>query len=175
MRPPNTNPPTPTLPRPQPVRPVVEPYRPSFMSNTMLPGFFVNSEEDISGRDVPNDGSISFFPFRDLSKIVIKQWDGNVMDTAVYVLVSASQPGQQQTQQAPLPPPPLPVVNGNQPQPQQVSEPIQPQGYESLIEGFQQMNNGLARAFGQLTASMESIQANLERLNSRFIDEEAMG
>lgn len=44
-----------------------------------LPGFYVSSPQSISARDVPMDGSISFFPAEDLSYIIIKQWCGNGM------------------------------------------------------------------------------------------------
>lgn len=158
MRPPNANPPTPNIPRPPVVRPM-ESYRSPFMPNSVLPGFYVTSEEDISAKDVPTDGSISFFPFQDLSKIVIKQWNGQVMETAVYTL----QQGPTSQNPSQLPPPPSPM---HQPESQTEAE---------LLNGFRQMNEGLAGAFNQLTMSMQNIQANLERLNSRFSDDEAKG
>lgn len=158
MRPPNANPPTPNIPRPPVVRPM-ESYRSPFMPNSVLPGFYVTSEEDISAKDVPTDGSISFFPFQDLSKIVIKQWNGQVMETAVYTLQQG--PTSQNPSQLPPPPPPM-----HQPESQTEAE---------LLNGFRQMNEGLAGAFNQLTMSMQNIQANLERLNSRFSDDEAKG
>lgn len=58
-----------------------------------LPGFYISSPQDILPRDVPMDGSISFFPSNDLSYIIIKQWTGNgTIADAKYVLEPKNQP-----------------------------------------------------------------------------------
>lgn len=159
--------------RSQPMRPVIPPIRTNYMAPTTLPGFYVSSDADISASDIPADGSISFFPYKDLSRIVIKQWDGNILESAVYALQPISDQSVQQQNSPPLPPPPPPVKqqSAQTQQQKQITDPA----IEALLEGFKQMNAGLAGAMGQLTNSMQSIQENLERLNSRFVDEGGMG
>lgn len=53
----------------------------NYMDNARpsLPGFYISDPGNVSARDVPMDGSISFFPANDLSYIIIKQWNGNGM------------------------------------------------------------------------------------------------
>lgn len=176
---PNMSPPTPTIPRPQLTRDATSMYRPSYVSNTMLPGFFVNSENDINGNEIPADGSMSFFPYRDLSRIVVKQWSSPAkLETAVYVLEGLYPQQEQQAQHAPLPAPPPPVVQQPQKPQGQSSQPVAQnvqQQDNALLEGFKQLNNGLAGAFKQLETSLGAINANLEQLNSRFIDGDSVG
>lgn len=69
-----------------------------------LPGFYISDPNNISARDVPMDGSISFFPANDLSYIIIKQWNGNGMiSEAKYILAppATAQNPQPQEQTAP--------------------------------------------------------------------------
>lgn len=160
--------------------PPAQPYRSnnfrqfglSYIPTTTLPGFYVGSDDDIAARDVPNDGSISFFPAKDLSHITIKQWNGNTLESAVYVL--AQNKGQaQQTPPTPLPAPPPPSAHQ-----QEVSESAESkvdQTNLALLEGFKQMNAGMANAMGQIGETLSSIQSNLEKLNGRFMDEGGMG
>lgn len=131
----------------------------------MLPGYFVNSDDDISARDVPNDGSISFFPAKDLSHIVIKQWNGNALESAVYVLrqPQQSQSSQQQDQAPPLPPPPPPILNQSS-----QSQPSSNDSVEALLRGFNQMNEGMANAFSQLGASMNAIRDSMDAINQKL-------
>lgn len=175
---PNMTPPTPTIPRPNIDWNNGGMVRPNYVSNTMLPGFFVNSINEIQAKDIPADGSMSFFPFRDLSRIVVKQWSSpSTLETAVYVLESTyPQQNQTQSQQPSLPAPPPPVVqqqSQNQ-APRQVDQNMQQQD-NALLEGFKQLNNGLAGAFKQLEHSLEAINANLEQLNGRFVDGDSVG
>lgn len=145
----------------------------SYIPTTTLPGFYVGSDDDIAARDVPNDGSISFFPSKDLSHITIKQWNGNTLESAVYVLAQNKQQIQQ-SQNPPLPAPPPPV---NQKQQDQtfLKEEHGDHNIADLLEGFKQMNNGMANAFGQMGDTLTSIRENLEKLNNRFMDEGGMG
>lgn len=171
---PNMTPPTPTIPRPNIDWSNGNMQRPNYVSNTMLPGFFVNSVNEIQGKDIPSDGSMSFFPFRDLSRIVVKQWSSpSTLETAVYVLESAypQQQGQQPQQQSALPPPPPPIQSQTA---QEEQRPTQQQD-NALLEGFKQLNNGLAGAFKQLEHSLGAINANLDQLNSRFVDGDSVG
>lgn len=168
---PNMTPPTPTIPRPNIEWNNGGMNRPNYVSNTMLPGFFVTSINDIQGKDIPADGSMSFFPFRDLSRIVVKQWSSpSTLETAVYVLESAYP--QQNQQQTTLPAPPPPVVQQPQSQPAQQT---QTQQDNALLEGFKQLNASLAGAFKQLETSLGAINANLDQLNSRFVDGDSVG
>lgn len=146
----------------------------SYIPTTTLPGFYVGSDDDIAARDVPNDGSISFFPSKDLSHITIKQWNGNTLESAVYVLAQNKQQVQQQTQSqnSTLPPPPPPV----KPQEQvESTETGQDHTNIALLEGFKQMNNGMANAMAQIGDSLSAIKDSLEKLNGRFGGEGGMG
>lgn len=160
--------------------PPTQPYRSnnfrqfglSYIPTTTLPGFYVGSDDDIAARDVPNDGSISFFPAKDLSHITIKQWNGNTLESAVYVLAQNKQQAQQQTQAAPLPAPPPPV----QQKPSNESVEKKDDSVNlALLEGFKQMNAGMANAMGKIGETLSSIQENIEKLNGRFMDEGGMG
>lgn len=146
----------------------------SYIPTTTLPGFYVGSDDDIAARDVPNDGSISFFPSKDLSHITIKQWNGNTLESAVYVLAQNKQQAQSQNQPQnnTLPPPPPPV----KPQAQvENGEPEQDHSNAVLLEGFKQMNNGMANAMAQIGDSLSAIRNSLEKLNGRFDGEGGMG
>lgn len=166
---PSTVPPTQPFNRSNTFRTLGLSYNPTMT----LPGFYVGSDDDIAARDVPNDGSISFFPAKDLSHIVIKQWNGNTLESAVYVLAQSRPQTQQQTQQTSLPAPPPPVrqQNSQSDSPEQA----QPTMDVALLEGFKQMNTGMANAMGQIGETLASIQESLDKLNNRFIDEGGMG
>lgn len=160
----------------QTMRPSIPPIRSSIIPNTNLPGFYIGSDADISARDIPADGSISFFPYKDLSRIVIKQWNGNVLESAVYALqMPTAQQNQQQGSAPPLPPPPPPMNQQQANHPQNQQEPSSDPAMVALLESFKQMNAGLAGAMGQLGNSMQAIQDNLEKLNGRFTNEGGMG
>lgn len=62
----------------------------------VIPGKFINKENDILAMDIPTDGSIAFFIQNDLNKIYARTWggDGNMRQN-VYVKVEE---GTQQTQ-----------------------------------------------------------------------------
>lgn len=144
----------------------------SYIPTTTLPGFYVGSDDDIAARDVPNDGSISFFPSKDLSHITIKQWNGNILESAVYVLAQNKNQAQQ-TQASTLPAPPPPIKQQEADSHDQVSKSDSTNA--ALLEGFKQMNSGMANAMGQIGNTLTSIQENLEKLNNRFMDEGGMG
>lgn len=169
MHTPNMIPPTPIAPRAQPVRS-------SYVPTTMLPGFYIGSESDINANSIPNDGSISFFPYRDLSKIVIKQWSSpSTIETAVYVLESTYPQQSQQQSQSPLPAPPPPVnLQQTEQQTQESTQPSQ-QVDSALLNEIKQMNAGLAGAFKQIGLSLNSLNANMIKLNDRFVDGESFG
>lgn len=158
-----------TIPRATQPRLNLPSFGSSYMPSTMLPGYYVNSDDDISARDVPNDGSISFFPAKDLSHIVIKQWNGNALESAVYVLRGSQQIQQTQTDQStpPLPPPPPPVQQP-QPAPQPQAQQNQSNSLDALLQGFRQMNEGMANAFSQLGASLTSIQESMEAMSRKL-------
>lgn len=169
MHTPNMIPPTPIAPRAQSVRS-------SYVPTTMLPGFYISSEADINANSIPNDGSISFFPYRDLSKIVIKQWSSpSTIETAVYVLESAypqqSQQQSQSQQASPLPPPPPPIDMQQNEQSSQQAQQVD----SALLNEIKQMNAGLAGAFKQIGLSLNSINENMAKLNDRFVDGETLG
>lgn len=175
MQVPNMTPPTPTIPRPQ-VNVDMSMRRPTYVSNTMLPGFFVNSENDINGNEIPADGTMSFFPYRDLSRIIVKQWSApSKLETAVYVLEGLYPQQNQQAQQTPLPAPPPPVVQQPQSQStQQIEQNIQ-QRDNAILEQLKQLNQGLAGAFGDLKSALSAMNANMVDLNNRFIDGDSVG
>lgn len=168
-----------TLPRPSQSRLNLPPIGSSYMPSTMLPGYYVNSDDDISARDVPNDGSISFFPAKDLSHIVIKQWNGNALESAVYVLRGSqqSQPVQQGQQTSTLPAPPPPVQQQQtQTQPQQPQQQTQmAESFDALLQGFRQMNEGMANAVGQLGESITSIRESMEAITRKLENGSGVG
>lgn len=175
ITPPNSVPPVQPSPRP--------PFRSfsssSYMATTMLPGFYVGSDADISARDVPGDGSIAFFPCKDLSHIVIKQWSGNTLESMVYVPLGSQQAQQVQQSQSPLPAPPPPSAqkaNNDQPQQPEPSSKRDPV-MDELLASFNRMNEGVANAFGQFGEVLTAMQKNLDKLNGHFldVDETAMG
>lgn len=159
--------PTPIIPRVQSQRPSFAPPRTSYVPATMLPGFFVNSESDISANDIPTDGSISVFPYRDLSRIVIKQWSGpSTLESAVYVL----QQSPQQTTQTALPPPPPPVSQQAQGSPSDVHNDM-----TTIVTAVGQLSEGMTNAFSQLNVTLQAMQENMANLNSKFINDEGRG
>lgn len=165
---PASSPPSPVIPPVRSQRPSMAPPRTTYIPTTMLPGFFVNSESDINANDIATDGSISIFPYRDLSRIVIKQWVGpSTLESAVYVL---QQPPQQNTQAA-LPPPPPPAA--------QVAPVDQPQAENQvtndLVSAIGQLTNNILSGFGQMDSTLRAMGENLEKLNSKFINDEGRG
>lgn len=66
-------------PRPQePKRP-----EPTPQQQSVLPGRWVESEKDISPREVPMDNSVGVFPLSDFSGILLKKWENNGTITTV--------------------------------------------------------------------------------------------
>lgn len=60
-----------------------------------IPGRFIESPDQITPREVPMDGSIAYFPTKDLQTIFAKMWNQNgTIDTAVYVLQQQAKPAQ---------------------------------------------------------------------------------
>lgn len=128
-------------------------YLPDFSSGPRgsFPGYFIQSEEDIVPKYIPMDGSISFFPYKNLSKIVIKQWDSNGLNTLRYVIESA--PNQQQ-----------PAQNDNA----NAMLPLKPEAAQApnpIVEALQNINNGLANTFGQIENTMQAMQQEISRMN----------
>lgn len=158
--------PTPIISRVQPQRPSLAPPRTNYIPATMLPGFFINSESDILPNDIPTDGTISVFPYRDLSRIVLKQWSGSSnLETAVYIL---QQP--QSNVQTALPPPPPPVQQDNSGGSSSGNVEI-----NAVVEAVGKLSEGMTNAFSQLNMTLQSMQENMENLNSKFINDEGRG
>lgn len=130
-----------TIPPPRPL------YSPSLPGN--LPGYYVSSEDDIVLEDIKMDGSISFFPSKDLSKIYIRQWNKQGdLEGLTYVL--------------------------QQPEAAKVAEPIpvpkpveQPPQQDVLVQTLTSLNNGLAQAFGQLGETLQGMQAAIQNISDR--------
>lgn len=132
--------------------PSLSSMRPSFEPPPTLPGYFVNSEDDIIVRDVPMDDSISYFPTRDLQKIFIRQWNkqGN-LEHLTYVL--------EQPEPKSLPSPEAPHT------PQQ-SEPSKEMSM--IAETLTSLNNGLAATFGQFGGVLQTMQQKLDGLERQI-------
>ena len=114
----------------------------------MVYGKMVNSEADILPNQIPNDGSASYFPSSDGSKIYFRAWqqDGKIM-SKTYILedVIASS---QMTQ--------TPQNMAVQPQNAQIQQPVQKKTEE----------NQLANVLAQLSNNMNLMAdrlANLEK------------
>ncbi len=114
-----------------------------------LPGYFIQNENEIIPKNIPMDGSISFFPYKDLSRIVIKQWDANGIQTLSYVLEHPSSTNEpREEDKLPLTPPPV------QPRP------------DPIMETLQAINTGLSNTFGQVGTTLQAIQQEVNQLNA---------
>lgn len=144
------------MPRMTPPRPISQPLRTQY-----VPGRFVSSESDITPGEIPMDNSISFFCLNDLSKIIIKQWNGQgLLDTATYVLEvqkplpdQVQQQTQQQTQQQAQETPPAPE---QEPQPDMMQE---------FQKSMMFLSQSIENAFNNLGANM---QQSLKAINDRL-------
>lgn len=123
--------------------------RPSFEPPPTLPGYFVDSEDDIIVKDVPMDDSISYFPTRDLQKIYIRQWNkrGN-LECLTYVL---------EPEPRPLPAPEPPPVQ-QEPSPEMTM----------IADTLTSLNNGLAATFGQFGNVLQSMQQKLDGVEQQI-------
>lgn len=129
-------------------------FMPSY-SRGNLPGYFIDDESQIVPKYIPNDGSISFFPFKDLSKIVIKQWDSNGINTLSYVIAPSPQAANYQTN---------PDVQTPDKQSQFVEQ-EQQKRFDPILETLQSLNNGLANTFGQFGTTLQALQQEIAQLN----------
>lgn len=119
-------------------------------------GYFIQSEDQIVPKSIPMDGSIAFFPYQNLSKIVIKQWDANGINTLTYVPVQTNtgntQPQEQQSNNGDM----LPL------------NPTVSQRPDPFMETLQNINNGLATTFGQVNTTLQAIQQEVNQVNERL-------
>lgn len=132
-------------------RPQQSYYQPMNMNTYAMPmvyGKMVNSEADILPNQIPNDGSASYFPSSDGSKIYFRAWqqDGKIM-SKTYILedVIASS---QMTQ--------TPQNMAVQPQNSQVGQPVQQKTEEN------QLANVLAHLSNNMNLMADRL-ANLEK------------
>lgn len=131
------------------------PFSPDATSNpnvSKLPGYYIESENDIVPKYIPMDGSISYFPFKDLSKIIIKQWDANGLNTLVYTLSQPASPAQ---------------TTQGQPQAQPDVDPVA----RTMMETLQGINSGLASTFGQISQNMGKMQDQLDQMSKVMMNE----
>lgn len=125
-----------------------------------LPGFYISSPMNISARDVPMDGSISFFPAEDLSYIIIKQWSGNGMiSEARYVPVQA-QEMQQNTQQSQNNNNDTPDTDDAQNQSQNQNSEI----VEVISAALNEQTQRLTAAFSQIGVAFSTLQQKLDAI-----------
>lgn len=131
------------------------PGRQFFTPPSTLPGYYIESEKDIVAQYIPMDGSISFFPYKDLSKIVIKQWDANGLNTLEYVIA---------------PPPPMNNTQNSQDSQQsqngQVNAAVAPQHapIDPIVETLQNLNAAMANTFNQFGATLQGMQNEISAL-----------
>lgn len=132
-------------------RPQQSYYQPMNMNTYAMPmvyGKMVNSEADILPNQIPNDGSASYFPSSDGSKIYFRAWqqDGKIM-SKTYILedVIASS---QMTQ--------TPQNMAVQPQTSQTQQPVQPKVEEN------QLTNVLTQLSNNMNLMADRL-ANLEK------------
>lgn len=149
---PNNAPMAPVPPNTQQMYPSSRNYLSDFnptLRSGGLPGYFIQNENEIIPKNIPMDGSISFFPYKDLSKIVIKQWDANGINTLTYVIEKANISQEpQDSDKLPLTPPP-----------------VQP-NVDPIMETLQAINNGLSNTFGQVGTTLQAIQQEVNQLNT---------
>lgn len=136
-----------------PVAPI--PVRPPFDTPKTLPGFYINSEDEITAGDVQMDGSIAFFPYKDLSRIAVRQWNSSgVLEKETYVLE---------------PRPETVTPAQNEPQAQLQGPVNSPSPEESaLITVLNGLNQGLSATFNQFGSALQSIQERLDTIDQRF-------
>lgn len=142
-------PPMPT--NPQSMYPTNRNYLSDFnpsLRNSGLPGYFIQNENEIIPKNIPMDGSISFFPYRDLSKIVIKQWDANGINTLSYVVEQSVM--HTDNDKLPLTPP----------------AELAPEKKDPVMETLQAINTGLANTFAQIGVTLQTIQKEVSQLNT---------
>lgn len=129
-----------------------DPMRPS------LPGFYISDPNNISARDVPMDGSISFFPASDLSYIIIKQWNGNGMiSEAKYIPAPVTQQSDSQKQDQDTP--------DDQGQ-QQTSNQSNSEIVEVISAALNEQTQRLTAAFSQIGMAFTTLQEKLDNLRS---------
>lgn len=119
-----------------------------------LPGYFIQNENEIIPKNIPMDGSISFFPYKDLSRIVIKQWDANGINTLTYVVEQPHPTQTTQTEQDQGTGDKLPLTPPVQPRP------------DPIMETLQAINSGLSNTFGQVGTTLQAIQQEVNQLNT---------
>lgn len=120
-----------------------------------LPGYFIKDETEIVPKYIPMDGSISFFPYQNLSKIIIKQWDANGLQTLTYTVVppagSQSQSNDQQQSKD----------DGKLP----IAAPVQQQP-DPIMSTLEQINTGLSTTFTQIGTTLQAIQQEVNQFNT---------
>lgn len=132
-----------TVFNPRPVIP--RPY--TLDSTPSLPGFYINSEEDIRAKDVPMDGSISFFPYRDLSRIEIRQWNGaGNIERLSYILDA---PKDQKAEE---------ISN----------EPRKPSSEELILGTLNDINQGLSSTFTTFASVLKDMQTSMSDISKRL-------
>ncbi len=175
----------PPMNRPRPMPPQLQPmmntgWRDAYQSfrqdqqRPVLPGFYISSPQDIAPRDVPMDGSISFFPSNDLSYIIIKQWTGNgTIADAKYVLDPQLIPTQQSKEQ---------TQTQSQPQSQVQQTPDQLNGdtevqnssesnseiVEVISAALNEQTQRLTAAFAQIGSAFTILQKNLDDFSNKM-------
>lgn len=146
----------PTVPQ-RPNASTTYPGRQFFNPPSTIPGYYIESEKDIVPQYIPMDGSISFFPYKDLSKIVIKQWDANGLNTLEYVIA---------------PPPPMNGAqdsqNTQQSSPEEKTATIaqgpQTAPMNEIVETLQNLNLAMANTFNQFGATLQGMQNEISAL-----------
>lgn len=145
-----------TMPSNAPVVPAMQEQRPLYPNRNLypgsngpvstIPGYYIQDDSEIIPKYIPMDGSISFFPYKDLSKIVIKQWDANGLNTLVYVIA---------------PPSPMNAQNSPDTSAQPVAEKTPT---DHILDTLQNINNGFATTFQQVNSSLHAMQQEMERM-----------
>lgn len=139
----------------QPQRPVTPRFS-SLDPSLTLPGFYVLSEDEIRPGDVNMDGSIAFFPSKDLQKIYIRQWNKNgELERLTYVLANPVSESQNSQQMQPHP----------QSMPQQ-----QVQMENTVAQALNNLNNGLSNTFAQFGAVLQNMNQRFDSMDQALSD-----
>lgn len=135
----------------QPQRPI-PPRFSSLDPSPTLPGFYVTSEDEIRPGDVNMDGSIAFFPSKDLQKIYIRQWNKNgELERLTYVLSNPASEPQNSQLMAPAP--------------------VQQPAFENTVaQALNNLNNGLSNTFAQFGAVLQNMNQRFDRLEQSLPD-----
>lgn len=138
-----------------PTRSTYNPFNTNIYQMPMIYGRMINSENDIYPNQIPNDGSMAYFPTADGTKVYARAWrpDGTIMpvtyvlDQSVAMQNTMQQPQNQQMQ-------------FQQTQVQQQTQPVQ-QVQQSQQPDLSQVLTQVSQAINSMTEKLANLEKTL--------------